>query len=155
MSTNEPEVVLLDPATTATIREVVATDELPRFFDRAFSRLAELIRAQGIAITGPAFSLYHNHPSGTADVEVGFTTDRRIEPSGGAEPGSLPGGRVVRLVHEGPYDQLEAAWDQLGTWMSEQGLGFGMPFWEVYLSEPSPDMDPTDLRTELNHPIED
>jgi len=32
MSTNEPEVVNLDPAITATIREVVATDELPTFF---------------------------------------------------------------------------------------------------------------------------
>ena len=36
MSTNEPEVVSLAPATTATIRDVVAIDELPAFFDRAF-----------------------------------------------------------------------------------------------------------------------
>ena len=28
-----------------------------------------------------------------------------------------------------------------------------MPFWEVYLTEQSPDMDPTDLRTELNRPV--
>ena len=155
MSTNEPEVVSLDPATTATIRDVVATDELPAFFDRAFSTLSELISAQGISINGPAFSLYHNHPSDTADVEVGFTTDREIEPSGGAEAGSLPGGRVARVVHEGGYDELEAAWDRLGAWMSEQGLSFRMPFWEVYLTEPSPDMDPADLRTELNHPVGD
>ena len=155
MSINEPEVVSLDPATTATIREVVATDELAAFFDRAFSTLSELISAQGVSINGPAFSLYHNHPSDTADVEVGFTTDRAIERSGGAEPGSLPGGRVARVVHEGGYDELAAVWDRLGTWMSEQGLTFRMPFWEVYLTEPSPDMDPADLRTELNHPVGD
>jgi effector-binding domain-containing protein len=156
MSTsNEPQVVSLDPATTATIREVVAIDELAAFFDRAFSALAELISAQGISITGPAFSLYHDHPSDSTDVEVGFPTDREIEPSGGAEPGSLPGGRVARVVHEGSYDELAAVWDRLGTWMSEHGLGFRMPFWEVYLTEPSPDMDPADLRTELNHPISD
>jgi len=62
---------------------------------------------------------------------------------------------VARVVHEGGYDELEAAWDRLGTWMSEHGLGFGMPFWEVYITEPSPDMDPADLRTELNHPVDD
>ena len=155
MSTNEPEVVSLDPASTATIRDVVATDELPAFFDRAFSTLSEVISAQGVAITGPAFSLYHDHPSATADVEVGFPTDREIEPSGGAEAGSLPGGRVARVVHEGGYGELAAAWDRLGTWMSEHGLSFRMPFWEVYLTEPSPDMDPADLRTELNHPVGD
>ena len=155
MSTNEPEVVSLDPATTATIRDVVAIDELPAFFDRAFSILAELISAQGVSVIGPAFSLYHNHPSDTADVEVGFPTDRKIEPAGAAEPGSLPGGRVARVVHEGGYDELAAVWDRLGDWMSEHGLSFRMPFWEVYLTEPSPDMDPTELRTELNHPVGD
>jgi hypothetical protein len=25
--------------------------------------------------------------------------------------------------------------------------------WEVYLTEPSPEMDPADLRTELNWPV--
>lgn len=155
MSTYTPEVVTLEPVTTATIRDVVATDQLPAFFDRAFSALPELISMQGIAITGPAFSLYHNHPSDTVDVEVGFTTDRAIEASGGVEAGSLPSGRVARVVHGGGYDELPDAWDRLGAWMSEQGLSFRMPFWEVYLTEPSPDMDPADLRTELNHPVGD
>jgi effector-binding domain-containing protein len=39
--------------------------------------------------------------------------------------------------------------------MSERGLAFGMPFWEVYLTEPSPEMDPAALRTELNLPLGD
>ena len=155
MSTNQPEVVHLEPARTATIRDVVAVDELPAFFDRAFSRLAELISEQGVTIVGPAFSLYHDHPSDTADVEVGFVTDGEIAPSGEAGAGTLPGGRVARVVHEGSYDELETAWDTLAVWMSEQGLSFRMPFWEVYLTEPSPDMDPADLRTELNHPVGD
>ena len=73
----------------------------------------------------------------------------------GAQPGSLPGGRVARVVHEGGYDELAGAWDRLGAWMSEHGLSFRMPFWEVYLTEPSPEMDPADLRTELNHPVGD
>jgi len=155
MSTNEPEVVDLEPATTATIRDVVAVDELAAFFDRAFSTLAEVIRAQGVSITGPAFSMYHDHPGETTDVEVGFRTDRAIEPAGAARPGTLPGGRVARVVHQGAYDELPAAWDQLSIWMDDRGLGFGMPFWEVYLTEPSPEMDPAELRTELNLPVGD
>lgn len=57
-------------------------------------------------------------------------------------------------VHEGGYEELAAAWDRLGEWMSDEGLNFKMPFWELYLTEPSPEMDPADLRTELNHPAE-
>lgn len=48
---------------------------------------------------------------------VGFTTDRRIEPSGGAETGTLPGGRVARVVYEGGSDELAGVWDRLGAWM--------------------------------------
>lgn len=155
MSTHDPAVVSLDPEMTATIRDVVAIVDLPAFFDRAFSTLAEVISDQGISITGPAFSLYHTHPTDTADLEVGFPTDRKIDPADGAQPGSLPGGRVARVVHAGSYDELAAAWDRLGDWISEHGLRFRMPFWEVYLTEPSPDMNPADLRTELNHPIDD
>jgi effector-binding domain-containing protein len=155
MSTDEPEIVHVEPAITATVRRVVAVDELPAFFDRAFATLAELTSAQGVTITGPAFGMYHDHPSDTTDVEVGYCTDREIEPSGDARPGLLPGGPVARVVHEGAYDELPAAWDRLSTWMSERGMGFGMPFWEVYLTAPSPDTDPASLRTELNQPIGD
>jgi effector-binding domain-containing protein len=28
-------------------------------------------------------------------------------------------------------------------------------WWEVYVTEPSPDMDPDELRTELNAPVDD
>ena len=55
--------------------------------------------------------MYHDHPLDTTDVEVGYCTDRAIEPSAGAGPGLLPGGQVARVVHEGGYDELPAALD--------------------------------------------
>jgi effector-binding domain-containing protein len=62
---------------------------------------------------------------------------------------------VARLVHQGGYDQLGAAWDRLRSWIDGQGLTPGRELWEVYVTEPSPDIDPATLRTELNWTIED
>ena len=56
----------------------------------------------------------------------------------------------LALVHLGSYDKLVASWERLGAWMGEQGLTPGPLLWEVYVTEPSPDMDPADLRSELN-----
>ena len=56
----------------------------------------------------------------------------------------------ARLVHLGSYDRLVASWERLGSWMGEHGLTPGPVLWEVYVTEPSPDMDPADLRSELN-----
>ena len=112
--------------------------------------LGEAIAAQGVTVTGPAFRLYRGIPGQTMDLEVGFPTDRPIEPDGSAEPGERPGGRVARVIHAGPFDGLTGAWQALGARIAEQGLTPADTFWEIYLTEPSPDMDPADLRTELN-----
>ena len=148
-----PELLTVEPMTTAVVKGTVSPKELRDFFDRSFSVLGEVVPAQGMSIIGPAFGLYRGIPDETVDLEVGFPTDRAIEPDGSAEAGELPGGRVVRLVHAGSYDGLGEAWQRLGRWIAEQGLTPGDTFWEVYLTEPSPGTDPADLRTELNWPV--
>jgi len=153
MDTNdrlEPALVEVEAATTAIVRDVVPVAELTGFFDRAFTLLAGVISEQGATIVGPAFARYHGEPTETADVEVGFATASAVRADGEVRGGSLPGGRVVRVVHAGGFDGLGAAWERLRSWIDEQGLTTGPDLWEVYLTEPSPEMDPADLRTELN-----
>jgi len=148
-----PELVTAEPTRTAVVRGTVTAEEITDFFDRSFSVLSEALAAQGVSPTGPAFGLFRGIPDETMDLEVGFPTDRAIEPDGSAEAGELPGGRVARLVHAGSFDGLGEAWQGLGAWIAEQGLTPAEAYWEVYLTEPSPDMDPADLRTELNWPV--
>ena len=150
MSDVEPAVVTVEPATTAVIRRVVATDRIGEFFDSAFRSIAATATGQDAGIAGPALALYHRLPADTVDLEVGFPTVRPVQPVGEVTAGSLPGGRVARAVHAGGYDGLGAAWQQLGAWIGEQGGAPGAVFWEVYVTEPNPQMDPADLRTELN-----
>ena len=47
------------------------------------------------------------------------------------------------------------AWGRLGAWIAEQGLTPGADLWEVYVTEPNPEMDPADLRTELFWTVEE
>ena len=148
-----PELVNVEPTTTAVVRGTIAADEVTDFFDRSFSVLGEALVAQGVTPTGPAFGLYRGIPDETMDLEVGFPTDRAIEPDGAAEPGERPGGQVARVVHAGSFDGLAGAWQALGTWIAQQGLVPAEAYWEAYLTEPTPEMDPADLRTELNWPI--
>ncbi len=149
----EPAVVTLEPATTAVIRRVVPMDRLPEFFDSSFGALAAAVTGQGAGIAGPAFALYHGMPTDTVDLEVGFPTQRAVVAEGDGVASALPGGRVARAVHAGSFDGLGAAWGRLRSWIDDQGLRAGETFWEVYLTQPTPEMDPGDLRTELNWPV--
>ncbi len=149
----EPQLVTVDQAVTAVVRGVVPTAELRNFFDASFGELAKTLTAQQVAIVGPAFALYREPPGQTADLEIGFVTDGPVRDEGRVAAASLPGTRVARLIHHGGFDGLGASWERLYAWAGEQGLTPGPELWEVYLTEPTPDMDPDDLRTELNLPV--
>ncbi|WP_307784812.1 GyrI-like domain-containing protein [Streptomyces sp. MBT70] len=151
----EPHCVNVDPATTAVVRGVVPVAELRDFFDASFGALARVIEAQRITTLSPAFGLYHGPPGHTLDLEVGFVTSRAVRPEAGVVVGSLPGGRVARLTHYGSFDRLGSSWERLHFWMQARGLPGGEDRWETYITQPSPDMDPRDLRTELNWPLSD
>ncbi len=156
MDTDEqPEVVTVEPAVTAVVRGTVPTAELASFYDSSFHTLARVLADQGVELAEAPFGLYHGQPADTVDLEVGFCTAEIIESSGDAHPSQLPGGRVARLVHAGSYESLGEAWGRLGAWIGEHGLTPGGALWEVYLTEPSPEMDPSDLRTELNWLLQD
>ena len=155
MSHANPELITVPAITTAVVRGQVTPDGLRNFFDTSFSTLAETLATQGISITGPAFGLYRDSSDDIVDLEIGYPTENEVSPDGDVTPGSLPAGRVARVVHRGNFDGLEASWRQLRAWLDEQGLKPRPMWWEVYVTEPSPDMDPDELRTELNAPVDD
>ena len=85
------------------------------------------------------------HGLAAQPVEAG---DLRIVPS------ELPAGRVAVVSHLGGFDGLGRAWGRLLGEIQGRGLSAGTPFWESYVTEPSPDMDPATLRTDLYCPVE-
>lgn len=145
-----PDLLEIDEVMTAVIADVVALEHMTDFFDRAFTELPEVLASQGVVPAGAAFARHRRPVTDSADLEVGFPVDRAIEPEGDVRASSLPGGRIARLVHHGSFDGLPGAWQDLQRWIRDEGLAPGGAMWEVYLTEPSPDMDPADLRTELN-----
>jgi effector-binding domain-containing protein len=146
----EPELAEVAETTTAVVHGVVPMAEIADFFDRAFGTLATVLAEQAISPTGAAFARYAGPPGESADLEVGFPVDGPVAPSGEVRPGSLPAGRVARTIHAGSYEALGASWGELAGWIHQQGLTPGADLWEIYVTEPTPDMDPTELRTELN-----
>lgn len=145
----QPELVRLEPVTTAVIRGVVPVTGLRDFFDSSFRTLVTTLAGQQVGIRGAAFGLYHGIPGDTFDLEVGFPTDRAVGPDGSVVAGSIPGGRAARLTHAGSFDGLADAWQRLITWIQANGHTPLEPHWEVYRTQPTPDMDPGDLRTDL------
>lgn len=144
-----PELVDLEEVTTAVIAGVVEAADMAAFFDRAFTTLPAVLADQSVTPVGAAFARHFRPMDDFAELEVGFPTDRPVTADGEVRAGSLPRGRTARYVHRGAFDGLPAAWEHLAGWIADQGLTPGDAMWEVYVTKPTPDMDPAELRTEL------
>lgn len=152
MSDTQPHLVDLDAQHTAVVVGRVPMSEIADFFDRSFGLIASTLAAAGVTVSGPAFAKYRTAPTDVADLEVGFPVAEPIAATGDVTPSTLPGGQAATLVHAGGYDALGDSWSRLFAWAVETKFLPAGPFWEVYVTEPSPDMDPADLRTDLYLP---
>jgi effector-binding domain-containing protein len=136
------------------------------FFDSAFGKAFPALFATGVTPSGPPFALYTNtthEPEFTADIEIGFPLARPLADLHDGDPAEvdgmqvvaseLPAGDVAVASHLGSYDGLGQAWGELMGAIGAMGRAPGEPFWESYVTEPSPEVDPATLRTDLFCPV--
>lgn len=148
--TDAPEV-----PTAVVIKRDFPMYEMASLMDGTFAHLAAALAEVGISPIGPAVALHHRMPVDTADIEVGFPIDRPLtetltldsdlEVTGSV----LPAGRVATVSHVGGYGGLADAWGAFTAACGERGEQLTYPFWELYVTEPSPDADPATMRTDL------
>jgi effector-binding domain-containing protein len=163
------EVTVIDaPAVpTAVVRsQGVAMASIAGLFDAAFGSAFPALFARGVAPAGAPFALYTRLTEGAeavADVEIGFPLSAPLDEQLGEgafdagdlriELSELPAGATAVVSHLGAYDGLGEAWGRLMGEIAGMGHAPGLPFWECYVTEPSPDMDPATLRTDLYCPV--
>lgn len=150
-----PYLTRSDPLQAAVIRLNIPRADIVHVMGPGIEELIATTAAQGIGPAGPCYAHHFCMPSDRFDFEIGVPVSAPVTPSGRVQPGSLPAVRVARAVMHGPYDGLPAAWGQFMAWIEAQGLKKAPGLWEVYVSGPDRDPDPSTWRTELNQPLAD
>ncbi len=143
------------PQATAVVAGRVPTDGLPEFFGRAYRILFDTLGRLGIEPAGEPFAYYPDDPDPLAHVEAGVPVSVAIEPLGEVRPSALPGGLAAVAIHHGPYEALEQTYERVLAALAEAGLARRpVGVWEVYLTDPDSEPDPSRWRTRLVVPVE-
>lgn len=145
----DPQIITHDAVPTAVVREQVTMADLPGLYDRAFTAIGPVLEEQGVQPAGAAFGYYLSIPTGSFELEAGLPVTAPIADAGEVVASELPAGAVARATHTGAYDTLGDSWGALVAWVEEQGRTVTTRMWEVYVTDPSPEMDPATLRTDL------
>ncbi len=90
---------------------------------------------------------------GTAVIDVAFPIAKPVPSGERVKCYELPGGRMAKIVHKGPYDACGSAYSALFEWLAKKGLRVtGLPR-EVSLNDPRT-VKPEELLIEIYAPVD-
>lgn len=98
---------------------------------------AKLCRSFGRYSQGKPFNLYYDcdYKENDADIETCLQISQSKEVEG-VSVRTLPGGKCVSLIHQGPYDQLGRSYEKITSYVKEKGYQVKTPSREIYLKGP-------------------
>lgn len=121
-----------------------------------FEKVFNFVGRIGLYPAGPPFTVYYDMEEKQEDIdlEVCVPVANVTDGEGDVRGWSLDGGQVASLVHEGAYDTVGAAYQDLMRWMGENGYKPSGPPRETYLVGPEDTDNPEQYKTEIVFPVE-
>lgn len=90
---------------------------------------------------------------GNADIEIALPVLEKGEDTDKMKFYELPGGKMAKIVHKGPYEDVGPAYEKLFMWIEENGKKITGFTREIYLNDPR-EVPPEEILTEIYAPIE-
>jgi DNA-binding transcriptional MerR regulator len=108
----------------------------------------------GLEETGPPGGLYDNElfTEGHGHVMT-YLSVASAPVTGRARPVELPAAELALAVHQGPHDDIDVTYGELGAWVADHALAVAGPVREHYLIGPRDTADASAWRTEIGWPV--
>lgn len=155
MLESPPYITHVEARQTAVVRLDIPRSEMQSMMRPAIDELMSVLKAQGVQAAGPLFSRHFAMHADTFDFEVGVPVSVPVAPAGRVAASTLPATRVARAVFKGDYSGLAKGWSGFLDWIAAHRFQTRPDMWEVYLSGPAANPDPSSWRTEFNKPLLD
>jgi len=143
----------LKPQAVAAIHVTTPPARIAEAFREVLPEVASYLEDIGVSPAGPPFARFFDYTEEEADFEAGFPVAEPVPGDDRVIAGELPGGTAGVTTHEGPSEGLQAAHEAVGEWVLANGHDPAGPVWEVYLTGPREQPDPSGWRTELVWPL--
>ena len=155
---DEITIVDVKPQLVASIKKTgsykLIAELLPKLYEYAASK--------GAQFTGHPVFVCHEitidkvmeaDKNGTANVEVAAPIANEIPATDEITCYTLPGGKMAKTMHKGPYEACEPTYRRLFKWLEENNKKIIGPTREVYLNDPR-EVGVEETLTEIYVPIE-
>jgi len=120
------------------------------WYSGAMAELSSL----GLEETGPCGGLYDNELFTEEHGHVmAYLTVASAPVAGRVGPVEVPAAELAVTMHQGPHDDIDVAYGELGAWVADQALALAGPVHETYLVGPRDTSDSSAWQTEIGWPV--
>ncbi len=116
-------------------------------------QLMQAIQEQKIAPAGPMIGIFYNSPDMVKPEELvwemGFPVSAQVEVKAPLEKKEWKFTQVVSAIHKGPYEKTGKTYLKMFEWMQANKLTLAGPVMERFLTMPTLDTKPEDLKSEI------
>lgn len=141
-----------DAQPTLCMRATTPVQDLPGVLGRTYNQVVQYAAAQGVDLIGPAYVLYFNMDMQNLQIEAGFPVTHNASGKDDVLAGEIPVGKYASVIHLGPYEACEAAYNTLTKWVQDHGFESTGVSYEFYFNSPA-DIPLEELKTEILFPL--
>lgn len=121
--------------------------------EKVMIQLMQALRNQNIYPAGAPIGIFYNSPAEVKpedlEWEMGFPITPQVNVQPPLKKKIWEFTRVVSTLHKGPFEKTEDTYSRIFEWMQENGLELAGPVLERYLTMPSPETKPEDMKAEI------
>jgi effector-binding domain-containing protein len=154
---DEISIVEVRPQKVVGIRKQGKYELIPKLLQMVY----EFASSNGAEFSGPPMFVCHEirvedvmkaDEEGTADIEIAFPITKEINGTDEIKCYDLPGGKMAKIIHKGPYEKCTPTYERLYLWIDKNKKIISGPIREVYLNDPSK-VSEDEILTEIYAPI--
>ena len=121
--------------------------------EKVIGQLMQAIQGQNIHPAGAMIGIYYNSPNEVKpedlEWEMGFPITAQVNVMAPLQKKQWEFALVASAIHTGPYETTGQTYIKIFEWMQDNGLIQEGPVLERYLTMPTPETKPEDLKAEI------
>ncbi len=145
----------VEPVTTMTARGSGTMETIGQEMERLYGLIMAEIQNQQLQVAGPPFAHYldFDEATGFSNYLAGIPVTGGGRKAGEVEPKTYGDMRVVQAIHTGPYEEFMSSYMELDEYVQANGLETTGEAFELYLTDPMSEQDPSKWQTIIAFPL--
>lgn len=134
-------------------RATTTADKIGAILSDSYQKIiTQMMKDKQVQLSQP-IAFYHKWDGTNVDIEAAIPVAKVGTSTSDVSAKKIPATYAIKGTHVGPYDASQKVYDALKKYIEDAGLTINGAPWEVYVTDPVKESDPSKWITEIYFPI--